>query len=387
MSKHIGLVLAGAFLYATLSGCKEDPPPPPPAVQAEGSAAAAPGAPGGSAATRARDAKVARVDAETTKILRAEACYWGTLGIALTRDAYLASMKDTEPSADKMPTFGDFPEHVKQEEARKKAGREPLARIGQNLPYLRHLRACQHAKTQKEAKLEGLDPALEAYEAYITALHDVFVKATRYYARKQYEKDEFKEGKEIDKKLKELLPQFDEKRAAFATAYAKWFETKKDWKPKEELDAAGKVTLQAATKAHETVLLLLADKRDNAAITKSLDELKKLETELKSSDDGDKRSPYPRVVGPAIADVVKAVEEALAIEGTAKLTPAQVYPAAVAVAVLYDLEQRAIEQALRAKGGKRSPMKVLNPNQRGGVEGDRRQRGMQPSKAETPEVE
>jgi hypothetical protein len=377
MSTHVRLVLAGAFLCSTLAGCKEDPPPPPPSVGAvtEGSAA-----PDSVAPARSVDAKVQRVDAETTKVLRLGACYWGTMGIAVTRDAYLASTKDGEPSADKLPSFGDFPEHAKQEEARKKAGREPLARIGQNLPYLRHLRACQHAKSQSTAKLEGVDEALAAYEAYITQLHDLFVKATRYYARKAYEKDEFKEGKEIDKKLKELLPQFDEKRAAFATAYNAWHGQHKEWMPKEELDAGGKIAQQAVVKAHEVVALLLAETRDRDAIGKALDELKKLEADLKATEDAEKRSAHPRTMGAPIAEVIKAVEDALAIEGTAKLTPTQLYPAQAAVAVMFDLHQRAIEQTLRQKsGGKRGPMKVLNPNQRTRepIEGHERSRGVQ----------
>lgn len=393
MSNRVSYVLmyATALLSsATVIGCKEDPPPPPVATTpaADGSVQSAPGASANAAPT-----KVARVDPETTKHSRLEACYWGSMGVAITRDAYLASMKAGEPSATLLPDFGEFPEHKKRAEAMKKAGREETTRAT-NMPYLRHLRSCKHAKSATTVKMPGVDEALAEWEPYASKLHETLVKATRYYSRKAYEKDDFKEGKQHDATLKELLPQFDDKLAAFGKAMDTWREANKDWKPKEELDEGGKVAQEALTKARALTQGLMGETRDKAATDKLLGELKTLFGELETIREEKRRPPHPKVFGPKLGEFVDAAAEAAAIEGDGKLTLSQLYSVTGGLGLMYELNQRSLEQLLRQKSAAhRKPLRTLDPRKpavrREGEKGDpshmRPQRRRPPVEAVEPD--
>lgn len=366
MSKKVSYVLLCATAWmsaAVAAGCKEDPPPPPIAA-APSDAVTGEAAPGSAAVTRPQGrGAIPRVDAATTKRSRVEACYWGALGIEKTRDAYLASTKDAAPSAEKIPAFGEFPEHAKRAEAMKKAGREP-AQQAINLPYLRHLRACKHAKSATGVKMDGVDEALAAWEPYVSKLHETLVKATRYYAREAYKKDDFKEGLAHHKTLTELLPQYDEKLAEFTKAVDAWNEANAKWQPKDELDEAGKVAHEAIEKSRGVAKLLMADKRDKAAIDKLLGEVKGLFGELETIREEQRRPPHPKVVGPKIKEFMDAAAAASALEGDGKLTADQLYPVTSSLALIHELNQRSLEQLLRQRAAThRKPLKTMDPSQ------------------------
>ncbi len=357
-ASYFFLYATAVLSIATVTGCKEDPPPPPIAAAPSGELS------GRSAATASPligKGKIARVDGETTKHSRVEACYWGSMGVTVTRDAYLASMKAGDPSADLLPDFGKFPEHEKRAAAMKKAGRTPKKGAATNMPYLRHLRACSHAKSTTGVKMAGLDEALAEWEPYITKVHGSLVKATRYYARKSYEKDAFKEGKLHDAALKELLPQFEEKFAAFGKAVETWRAQNKDWKPKENLDEGGKVALEALGKARALTVLLSASSRDKDPIDKLLAELGKLNGELETLREEKRRPPHPKVFGPKLGDFVTAATAAVA-QGEAKLTGAELYPVTSGLALMFELNQRSMEQLLRQRSAaRRKPLRPLDP--------------------------
>lgn len=378
MSKKVSYVLvcATALMSAAVAGCKEEPPPPP--IAAAPSDATTAQAPGSAAVTRPQGrGNIPRVDAETTKRSRIEACYWGALGLSKTRDAYLASTKDAAPSADKIPGFGDFPEHAKRAEAMKKAGREP-AKQAINLPYLRHLRACKHAKSATGVKMAGIDEALVVWEPYVSKLHETLVKATRYYAREAYKKDDFKEGLAHHKTLTELLPQYDEKLAAFTKAVNAWNESNPKWQPKDELDEAGKVAHEAIEKSRTIARLLMADKRDKAAVDKLLAEVNGLFGELETIREEQRRPPHPKVVGPKIKEFMEAATTAAAIEGDGKLNSDQLYPVTSSLALIHELNQRSLEQLLRQRAAtSRKPLRTVDPRQprEEGADPTRRVRG------------
>jgi hypothetical protein len=308
------------------------------------------------------------VDAETTKRSRIEACYWGAMGVAVTRDAYLKSMGDGEPSAEHLPSFGAFPEHKKREEAMKKAGREPKKQAT-NMPYLRHLRACKHAKSATGVKMAGVDEALAEWEPYVTKLHETLVKATRYYSRNAYEADAFKEGKLHHATLKELLPQFDDKLAAFTKAVDAWREASKDWKPKEKLDEGGKVAQEALGKSRQVAVMLMGETRDKAAIKKIVAELEGLFGELETIREEKRRPPHPKVFGPKLGEFVEAATAAVALESEGALSAIQLYSVTSGLGLMYELNQRSMEQLLRQKSAsRRKPLRTLDPrkaNQRG----------------------
>jgi hypothetical protein len=320
--------------------------------------------------------KLKRVDKATTKRSRLEACYWGSMGVALTREAYMKSLGDAEPSADKLPDFGTFPEHLKRAEAMKRAGREPKHRPT-NMPYLRHLRACKHAKSMADVKLDGADQALAEWEPYASKLHEVLVKATRYYGRKAYEKDDFKQGKEYHKQLTELFPQYDEKLTAFRKAVDTWRDGDASFETTVKLDEGGKVAKEALDKARQLTAALLEDERDQEAVDKLLGEVGKLNDELAALREEKKRPPHPKVFGPKLTEFLKAAKEAAKAEG--KLTAAQTYPLTAGLALLFELNQRSMEQLLRQRSARgRRTLRTLDPRrsgkQRKGSDGTHRAR-------------
>lgn len=355
-------MFATAMLSATfVTGCKEDPPPPPP-VAASGDVVGSAQGPAVATANPQRGGKIPRVDPETTKRSRVEACYWGSMGAAVTRDAYLKSMKDAAPSADNLPDFGTFPEHIKRAEAMKKAGREVPTRAT-NMPYLRHLRSCKHAKSAAGVKLAGVDEALAEWEPYASKLHETLVKATRYYGRKTYEKDDFKEAKAYHDTLMELFPQFDEKLASFQGAVDAWRKDDAGFKSSVELDEGGKVAQEALGKARELTVLMMAESRDAAAITPLLDKLDGLAGELATLREEKRRPPHPKVFGPKLTEFVAVARTAAETEG--QLDAAGLYPITSGLALMYELHQRSMEQLLRQRNaGRRKPLRTLDPRRK-----------------------
>ncbi len=284
---------------------------------------------------------------------------WGSLGLRKTRIAYVASTKSGEPSADNLPEFGIFPENVQRAEKMKEAGREQL-KLTMNLPYLNHLRSCKHAKAAAGAKFEGVDEALDSWETYVMSLHETLVKSTRYYSREAFKKDDFKDGKEQHDKLMKLLPQFDEKYAAFSKAVTTWREANPTPPPGEKLDAGAKLTIEILAKASSLANAVFAEKRDQAAIDALVLEIDGKRTELEKLGAESKRSPHPKLLPPKLAELLEAVKAASAHTGA--LNSDLSYPVSAHLALLFDHHQRALEQLLRQRAaGKGKPLRTLDP--------------------------
>ena len=383
------LTVAVLLTLGGLSGCKEDPPPPPPAT-----GSASPAAASGTAAARQQRAKVPRVSPLSMKRYRVDTCYFGSLGLRVARDAYLASLGGAEPSPTKLPEFGDYSDG---EPAPAKAGDAdpPKARVpgrppspmaaARQLPFMRHVRACSIAKALKDPAVEGLDPALVEFDAYVSKLNKALMDATRYYGRKQWEKDEFSRGKAIHETLVASFGQLDDELAKLGEAVNKWMAAAEPGP--EKLDDAGKVGVRAEGEARKLTLALLAETRDGEAVTKLTEELSKSLAELEELNAKDKTAPHPRIVVPKLKTFVAAVEAAAKIEG--KLSPTQAYPISAEMANLVEANQRALAQLLRQQAGPSGPrQRVMPPKLREGAQRPRVRAGRpQPPTGEPAEVD
>jgi hypothetical protein len=400
-------------LFGSLSaGCKEDPPPPPmPEPAASSKAKVDP---------RVRAASgIPRISPETMKAYRVESCYFGALGLRLARDAYGDSLGGGEPSADKLPSFGEFPDPAQQrgaaprkvnpdaeagvaperptpaergpdgaptrrmppalDPAARLPGRPPLMAAGRQLPFVRHIRSCSVAKTLKNPAYPEMDKALEQFDAYVSELNKTILDANRYYARKQYEKDEFKRGKEIHKTLTEQFPKLDGELDAFSKAYAGWIDKHKE--PTEKLDKPAETAHAALTHARELTLQLLAGDIDGEAANKTLDQVKAEHEALKKVGEEDKRSPHPRVMLPKLEEFATAADEAIKAGG--KLAGDNLYKVTSTMAELIEANQRGLAQMLRMTaqpgGHTGPPMRMLKPRVKG--------HGAPPAPAEQQEAE
>jgi hypothetical protein len=187
--------------------------------------------------------------------------------------------------------------------------------------------------------------------------------ANRYYARKQYEKDEFGRAKELHKALKDAFPKLDDQLAAFGKAYRAWIE--KNTKATEKLDKGGEAAHAAMTDARALTLILLADEINTDDAEKALEKLKGSQEALKKHGEEDKRSSASRVVLPKVDALVTAAEAAL--EGKdKKLSVKDVYAISAAMAEVIEANQRAVAQMLRTQGGavtpgNAPPMRMMKP--------------------------
>ena len=389
-----GLVATLTLTGASLSGCKDDPPPPPMPDQAASGKARA--------KVDTRGSQMPRISPATMKAYRVETCYYGALGLLMARDAYNKSLGGAEPSASKIPSFGDYPQPAMPgmppmpsaakptgsatakeapkpsgsgpaapgmrlpaapglDPAGRMAGRAPLeAAAGRQLPFVRHIRSCSVAKTLKNPSYGELDKAVEEFDKYASELNKSLLDANRYYARKQYEKDQFARGKELHKALKESFPKLDEQLAALGKAYRAWIE--KNTKPTEKLDKGGELAHASVNDARAVALALLDEKVDKDAVGKGIEKLKGSHEALKKHGDEDKKSAAPRVVLPKIEAFVSAAEEAGKGE---KLSVEQTYAVSAAMAEVVEANQRAVAQMLRMQGqtqpGGAPPMRMMKP--------------------------
>lgn len=89
------------LVFAIAPGCKDDPPPPTAEPSASASGAARTRQP-----VRQPPNPTAAVNPQQMKEYRVDVCYFGTLSLKQSRDAYLASLGKDEPSEKKLPSFG-----------------------------------------------------------------------------------------------------------------------------------------------------------------------------------------------------------------------------------------------------------------------------------------
>lgn len=368
-----GLIAMMTSLGA-LGACKDDPPPPPPPSADTASAT------GKAKATKpsARDrTAVPRISPESMKQYRVETCYFGSMGLLVAKEAYMASVGETGPSEAKLPEFGDYPENQprdpgeskdkKDKEAptdgkaggRKVGPRTPLMGSGRALPFIRHVRACSIAKSLRQPEYSDLDPAVAKFEEYVNDLQRLLLDASRYYAREQYKKDDFKRGKSIHEKLMEKLPALDDELATFTAAMEKWWPTMKPGG--EELDDAGKISLEAVNQARDAARATMAAERDGEALGKAIEGLKAKLASLEEQLEKDRTAPHPRVMVPKLKEMIDALEAVQSVEG--KLTALQRYGVSAGMASLIEAHQRGVAQLLRRSSGgtRRTP---INPRLR-----------------------
>jgi hypothetical protein len=241
------------------------------------------------------------------------------------------------------------------------AGREPLMAGGRQLPFVRHVRSCSVAKTLKTPAYGELDKAVEEFDKYASELNKSLLDANRYYARKQYEKDEFKRAKELHKALTDAFPKLDGQLATLSKAYRAWIEKNKG--STEKLDKGGELAHAAMTEAREVALLLLADEVDGEAVGKALEKLKTARDALEKRGEEDKRDPSSRVVLPKVDAFISAAEDAAKAK---KLSVMQTYAVSAAMAEVIEANQRAVAQSLRLQGqpahpGATPPMRMMKP--------------------------
>lgn len=236
------------LLSVMLVGCDGDvvaePSPSPPTASAPAHVAPRPPAPARAGPTG--------LDREllAAKESRIEVCLFGTQGIAVLRDAYLASTKLGPPGPGRLPEWGEYP---------------PTDATAKGpVPFLPFMEACHKARAAGVgAPIAGIDPALETYEAYVTELHKNLVNATRYYARKDYDGDSFRAGRAFHAALSPALAKFDAQYAAFATKMAGWQKTR-PMEPPPGLDEAGAISHRSIVTTRELTTLLIGGARDAA---------------------------------------------------------------------------------------------------------------------------
>lgn len=340
-----------------LGACKDDPPPPPPPTADTASTAASGKTKPIKPSARDRTA-VPRISPESMKQYRIETCYFGSRGLLVARDAYMASVGEQGPSPTNLPEFGDYPENAPRDagkdakeptdgkpDARKAGPRTPLMGGGRALPFIRHVRACSIAKSLRQPEYADLDPAVAKFEAYVNDLQRLFLDASRYYAREQYKKDDFKRGKSVHDKLMEKLPALDDELAAFTDAMQKWWPTMKPGD--EDLDEAGKVSLAAVDQARDAVRATMGDEPDTEALGKAIEGLEAKLASLQEILDKDRTAPHPRVMVPKLTEMIDALK---AVQG-GEITGMQRYAVSAGMASLIEAHQRGVAQLLRRSAG------------------------------------
>ena len=353
--------LIAMMSVGALAACKDDPPPPPPpSADTASTAASGKGKP---TKPSAQDrTAVPRISPESMKQYRIETCYFGSMGLLLARDAYLASVGENGPSPTNLPEFGDYPENKPREgadgkdakeptdgkpDARKAGPRTPLMGGGRALPFIRHVRACSIAKSLRQPEYADLDPPVAKFEGYVNDLQRLFLDASRYYAREQFKKDDFKRGKSVHDKLMEKLPALDDELAAFTAAMEKWWPTMKPGD--EELDEAGKTSLAAVNQAREGIRATMGEEVDAEALGKAIEGLEAKLASLQEVLDKDRTAPHPRVMVPKLTEMIEALK---AIQGAgAEVTGLQRYSVSAGMASLIEAHQRGVAQLLRRSAG------------------------------------
>lgn len=398
---RFGVMTTACLVLA--AGCRDDPPPPTVTAQQD-TAASSTASQRKRPDARLRDTRGPRVSPEAMKRYRVETCYFGTLGLRYAKDAYLASLGGAEPGPGKIPSFGEYPEMQPQRPHPQRPDQPHIVPPENRLPFIRHVRSCSIAKGLKEPAEPELDAALTEYERYVVGLNRNLMEANRYYQRKQQEKDEFKRGQALHKRLIECeepadkpapdkpapdkpapkppvptatatatatasatatatgaptpappkmpcvaFSEMDASFAAFAQAVDKWYQGLQPLK--DELDEGGKAADEAIKQARKVVVLLLAAEIDTAAVDT---ELGKLEEQLKKLDEAgekDKRSPFPRMVGPELKKLAEAIKKAKEEQQGKALTSKQIHIIGTGMADLIETQHRALARLLRTKEG------------------------------------
>ncbi|WP_438008721.1 DUF3829 domain-containing protein [Sorangium sp. So ce321] len=369
------LVASGA------AGCKEDPPPP----QPEPASSAA--ANKGKASLRTPVSPIAKVDPQSMKEYRVDACYFGTLSLKQARDAYLASLGKDEPSEKKVPSFGTE-DQSKPGDAGKavlpakpptpttpaapkttatppaataappggsaKAGpakpdeRRPI-NIGARAPYERNARACTVALSLKDPAMPDVDAALSEYAPFATELAKNIAAASNYYQREEYKKDSFAKGKELHTKLLADFEKLDAHSDKLGLAVSAWHAS--HLPDLAKADEGQKAALTALEDARTLMLTLASKNLDPAAARTQLQKLETSAAALKAHGTTNQTDPWSKIMAPALDNFirdVKAAEPKLTDKGIS--SPALYLPVVTSFVSLIEGKHRALSRSLTAKG-------------------------------------
>jgi hypothetical protein len=387
-SKWLGVVgVAGVVSM----GCKGDDPK---AVKPDTSASS-------SAAKPKARVDIPKMSQQATKEFRVDSCYFGTLSLRQTRDAYLASLGGAEPSEKKIPTFGDFPEldatgKVKSDAppsttatpgatasagakaaapkatgtaaakapaakgtAAAKASATPGAKAPgagepgrptftpNRLPFTRYVHSCTLAKNVPGAEDPKIDEPLKAYEEYVVALNKLLMQASQYYSREEYKKDQLAKGKELHKQIVDALGKLDEKLNAFAPAVVEW--RKGLGKMPDKLDASGDIAIAAIADGRQLAFAVLGKEPDAAAIKALLDKLGSQADALDKEGQSSPQAAFPKMVGPALRGFIENATVAYtALEAKKTLTAEQLFLVTASFTTLSESGNRGITRHLYA---------------------------------------
>lgn len=237
------------MLVVLSTGCDE-PPPPPPLPGASDSAK-----PKGTDAQPLPDeAKPTRQGMDVKKKLRAELCYYAGFGATYALTAYRKSLGGSEPSKQKIPSFGEYGQ-------RGKNGK---------LPFDRHLRTCSAAERLARGKWPQLDEALKTFASQATNAARVLSHASGYYARKEHERDDMTAGTETHQQIADSLSQFAELHDAYGQAFLGWLDGVDPTVDEEARNEVCMRGLEVVRRARTVTTHLLADKRDEEATKKAI---------------------------------------------------------------------------------------------------------------------
>lgn len=359
------LVASGA------AGCKEDPPPP----QPEPASSAA--ANKGKANLRTPVSPIAKVDPQSMKEYRVDACYFGTLSLRQARDAYLASLGKAEPSDKKIPSFG-LEDLAKPGGAAKTAlpakpptpttgpgaapagsaagpkgalGRPDERRpinIGARAPYERNARACTVALSLKEPAMPDVDAALAEYAPFASDLAKNIAAAANYYQREEYKKDSFAKGKELHAKLLAGFEKLDAQSDKLGLAVSSWHAS--HLPDLSKADEGQKAAITALEDARALMVMLASKNVDPAAVKAALQKLETSAAALKAHGTTNQADPWSKIMVRSfdqfIGDV-KAAEPKLTDKGIS--SPSLYLPVVTSFVSLIEGKHRALSRSLIAK--------------------------------------
>ncbi|WP_438018564.1 DUF3829 domain-containing protein [Sorangium sp. So ce315] len=351
------------------AGCKEDPPPP----QPEPASSAA--ANKGKANLRTPVSPIAKVDPQSMKEYRVDACYFGTLSLKQARDAYLASLGKDGPSDKKIPSFG-LEDLAKPGGAAKTAlpakpptpttgaapagsaagpkgalgkpdERRPI-NIGARAPYERNARACTVALSLKEPAMADVDAALAEYAPFASDLAKTIASAANYYQREEYKKDSFAKGKELHAKLLAGFEKLDAQSDKLGLAVSAWHAS--HLPDLSKADEGQKAAITALEDARALMVMLAGKNVDPAAVKAALQKLETSAAALKAHGTTNQTDPWPKIMAPAfdkfIGDV-KAAEPKLTDKGIS--SPSLYLPVVTSFVSLIEGKHRSLSRSLMAK--------------------------------------
>jgi len=294
---------------------------------------------------------------------RMELCYFGVVGLEVAREAYWDSLGDEQPNADNVPNFGRYPEYMRR---RGRRNEPSLSEKMGRLPFDGQVRSCASANSQKDKTHGTLVKALPPFAEYVAVVSKAVFDASRYYARDEYKRDDFKKGLELHDKLSDELAKLDQTVAQFRPAFRRWLEARPELTEASKLDAAGKLATGAVDEARRLALMLLEPSPDAAAVTAAVKAAGKASKTLSDHGKSHADAKHPKIVAPKVAALVAAAKK-LATIGR-ELTPTERYSISSAFLEVLQANHRATIQLLRGDDhedpfGRRAP-RLVPPRRR-----------------------